>query len=114
MKFLEMKKLEPPENKMLPGTRQDQGGADASIKRRENPTEVERGVPELASQLGVSLASVKGTGKNGAITLADVKKADDAARGKAAADAKAKAEAEAKAKADAARPKTSNPPVGGF
>lgn len=73
MKFHEVKRLRAAaENKMLRGTREDQGGrmpplVEAPVVRPE--------VRELADELGVDLATVTGSGKNGNITQTDVRKA---------------------------------------
>ena len=73
MKFLEAKKLDKGENKMLPGTRPDQKIADTS------PPLIKQEVRDLAQSLGIDLIDLRGhgTGQNGAITLKDVKQAKD-------------------------------------
>lgn len=70
-------KMPPPLNKMQPGTRADQGGeAPISGLNTESTTtqKATDAVRRLATELKVELADVKGTGKNGAITEADVRR----------------------------------------
>lgn len=69
-------KMPPPLNKMQPGTRADQGGeAPISGLHTESTTQkATDAVRRLAAELKVELADVKGTGKNGAITEADVRR----------------------------------------
>lgn len=55
----------PTSNKMQPGSRPDQSKHDPKVVK-------------LADQLKVDLADVSGTGRDGAITQADVQKAADA------------------------------------
>lgn len=72
MKFLEAKKGEQPvSNKMLPGSRPDQGGRGSS----PGTPAVRPEVQALAEELGISVSDVTGTGKGGSITKADVRNA---------------------------------------
>lgn len=75
MKFLDAKRNpgEPASNKMLRGTREDQGGAKSPVSSGTSTVRPE--VRELADALEVELSSVTGTGKNGSITMGDVRKA---------------------------------------
>lgn len=93
MKYLEMKRLQNPENKMQPGSRPDQ--QDPHILRRSGPDapKIRPEVQKVADELGVSLDGLQGTGRHGEVTVRDVRshkaKADAAA---AAAGAETKTE----------------------
>jgi pyruvate/2-oxoglutarate dehydrogenase complex dihydrolipoamide acyltransferase (E2) component len=77
MKFLDAKQMTKPdkqENKMRPGTRPDQDGKKDAPRKHL----VKKDVQDLADSLHVDLTRiVSGTGKDGEITLKDVKTLKD-------------------------------------
>lgn len=71
MKYLEAKQdRRSIANKMLPGPSADKSGAPGASQPRVRPD-----VRALSEELGVDLSRVTGTGKNGAITMQDVRAA---------------------------------------
>jgi pyruvate/2-oxoglutarate dehydrogenase complex dihydrolipoamide acyltransferase (E2) component len=97
MKFHEARRkaASNPENKMLPGSRPGQkaGQSNPELLRGSRTTSDPRTlkeakanplppaeITEVARRMGVDLASIKGTGKDGAITMRDVRKAAGAAK----------------------------------
>lgn len=84
MKYLEAKRLaeqggDGGENKMQTGTRSDQRSAirKGQLQPENRPT-AKPEVRDLAKSLGVDLASIEGTGRNGEVTLKDVRDAKSA------------------------------------
>jgi pyruvate/2-oxoglutarate dehydrogenase complex dihydrolipoamide acyltransferase (E2) component len=77
MKYLEAKQMqkEGGENKMRTGSRPDQGGIRKGQLQPDNPVPVKAEVRDLARSLKVDLGDLSGTGRNGEITLKDVRDA---------------------------------------
>lgn len=75
MKYLEARaqsKGPKPENKMLSGSREGQRSASPAKSPVATPSPEVRA---LADELGIDVSTVTGTGKDGAITKTDVRKA---------------------------------------
>lgn len=65
-----------PENKMQPGTRLDQNDPQSLVSSlRGTPKDNDAAIAKLSQELGIDLATVKGTGPSGHVTERDVRKA---------------------------------------